>query len=80
MSDEVRFKLTPHVWFDRTARILHCDRCPHQEALETDYAEDRITAFAKAHSTCPVEPTAESRQAALDREYSAGFLAAFGVR
>ena len=72
MSDVVRFRGADHVWFDRGARVLHCDRCPVAEPLEEHVAQDHIVAFANAHRPCPEVATEASRKAAGERAYAAG--------
>ena len=76
--DKVTFKEAAHVWFDREARVLHCDRCLCEEALCEDDAQGHIVAFAGAHQSCPEVSTEASRASAKKKVYDAAFVQVFG--
>jgi hypothetical protein len=69
----------PHVWFDKTNRILHCDHCPDEEELDERSAEAHIQIYAAVHTICPKVSTEHSRREAHRAAFDAASSIGLGL-
>jgi len=81
-SSEDIFRLpgATHVAFDRSVRVIRCERCPVEEKLDESDSTGHILCFGQAHIRCPSPSTPASRKEASDKAYGCGMKRGFGLR